>query len=175
MMKLLRMQARRQRLKNRVRVNRPRRAARVRHSNRQRRDTSSLAVLTPRRLPSIATSRAPARFQPAARIVCRSAPPVIVENAAAGAEAPPPLPTDDIDRAYGDECAAIMREFANRMAGARSQGERRAIKSARRSALAAAKEKAKRAKAARRDANAAARQTAHRPPSRPSRPEPRPG
>ena len=64
---------------------------------------------------------------------------------------------DDIDRAYGDDCAAIMKDFAQRMAGARSAGERRAIKTARKSALAAAKEKAKQGKAARQAANAAAR------------------
>lgn len=166
------------RLKNRVirpSSDAARPAAIMQRANRQRRDYRVLAPITPRSPHSVPTSRAPPRrFQPAANIICRPAP-AIIENAAAGAEAAPPSPMDDIERAYGDDCAAIMREFANRMAGARSPGERRAIKSARRSTLAAAKEKATRAKAARKAANAAQRQTVQRRPSRPSRPEPRPG
>ena len=85
----------------------------------------------PRRQSFAAASRAqpaPIRFPPAARIVCRPAPPIL-ENVAALAEASPPLPMDDIDRAYGDDCAAIMQEFASRMAGARSGGEKRARRS----------------------------------------------
>jgi hypothetical protein len=78
------------------------------------------------------------------------------------AKAPPPLSTDDIDRAYDDDCTAIMQEFAQRMATARSGSEKRAIKTARKSAMTAAKDKAKRAKAARQAANAAIRQ-AHAP------------
>ena len=168
---------RRQRLKNRV--NRPaaRAAARpiVWRGNRQRRDYRDLAALTPHRQTFAATPRAspePVRFQPAARIICQPSPPII-ENEAAIAEAPPPLPMDDIDKAYGEDCAAIMQEFAHRMAGARSGGDKRAIRSARKSALAAAKDKAKRAKTARQAANAAQRQTVRRPPA--LRPEPRPG
>jgi hypothetical protein len=99
----------------------------------------------------------PVRFRPAAKAVCRPAP-AIIENIAAEAEAPPPLPTDDIDRAYADERSAIMLDFTRRLAGAKTPGERRAIKTARKSALAAARQKKKLAKAARKAANAAARQ-----------------
>jgi len=124
------------------------------------------------------TARAPPvqdRFPATAQIVCQPAPPIIIENVAALAEAPPPVPMDDIDRAYGDDCTAIMTEFAHRMAGARSPGEKRAIKTARKSALAAAKEKAKRAKAARQAANTAMRQGRAPPRPQSSRPELRPG
>ena len=82
----------------------------------------------------------------------------------------PMLEMDDIDRACSDECSAIMQDFARRLGGARSAGERRAIKTARKSALAAARDKAKRAKAARKGANAAARQSAPRRQQRPRKP-----
>jgi hypothetical protein len=131
------------------------------------------AIVLSRRASTAPSHTAPDRFPPAARIVCQSAPPII-ENVAALAEAPPPLPMDDIDRAYGDDCAAIMQEFAHRMATARSGGEKRAIKTARKSALAAAKDKAKQAKAARQAANAQQRQGRAPPQSRP-RPEAQPG
>jgi hypothetical protein len=131
------------------------------------------AIVLSRRASTAPSHAAPDRFPPAARIVCQPAPPII-ENVAALAEAPPPLPMDDIDRAYGDDCAAIMQEFAHRMATARSGGEKRAIKTARKSALAAAKNKAKQAKAARQAANAQQRQGRAPPQSRP-RPEPQPG
>jgi hypothetical protein len=162
----------------RNRADRPAHAGRpiVWRGNRQRREYRDLAAIMPRRQSFVTASRpqpALVQFPAAARIVCRPAMPVI-ENVAALAEAPPPLPMDDIDRAYGDDCAAIMQEFASRMAGARSGSEKRAIKNARKSALAAAKEKAKRAKAARQAANAQQRQGRAPPQSRP-RPEPRPG
>jgi hypothetical protein len=76
---------------------------------------------------------------------------------------------DDIDSAYGDDCAAIMQEFAHRMAGARSGSEKRAIKNARKSAMAVAKDKAKRAKAARQAANTQQQGRS------PTQPRPRPG
>jgi hypothetical protein len=145
-----------------------------RRTNRQRRSYRDLTAITPHRQSFTTAPRAhpaPVQLPAAARIICRS-PPIIIENVAATAETTPPLPMDDIDHAYGEECASIRREFAQRMAGARNQGERRAIKSARKSALAAAKEKAKQAKAARQAANAAQRPA--RPPPHP-RPEPRPG
>jgi hypothetical protein len=151
----------------------------TRRAERQRSDYRELAAVTPHRQ-SVAPARAPpapARFPPAAKIVCRSAPAPakagVIENTAPEAEAPPPLAMDDIERAYGDDVSAIMREYANRMAGARSGGEKRSIKTARKSALAAAKDKATRAKAARKAANAAMRQSVVRRP--PARPEPRPG
>jgi hypothetical protein len=78
----------------------------------------------------------------------------IIENVAPLAEPAPPLSMDDINHGYHEECSSIMREFARRLAGARNAGERRAIKTARKSALAAAKEKANQAKAARQAANA---------------------
>jgi Cdc6-like AAA superfamily ATPase len=81
---------------------------------------------------------------------------------AAQAPPAPALASDDIDRAYADECSAIMLDFARRLAGARTGSERRAIKIARKSALAAAKEKRKLLKAARRAANIAARQNTPR-------------
>ena len=149
----------------------------MRRGQRQRREYRDLAAITSHRRSFVTAPRtrpAPVRFPAAARIVCLPAKagtaPPILENVAAVAEAPPPLPMDDIDRAYGDDCAAIIQEFASRMAGARSGGEKRAIKNARKSALAAAKEKAKRAKAARQAANAQQRQG-----RAPHRPEPRPG
>ena len=103
------------------------------------------------------TLREPVQFRPAAKAVCRPMP-AIIENTATEAAAPPPLPTDDIDRAYSDERTAIMLDFAKRLAGAKTPGERRAIKTARKSALAAAKQKKKLAKAARKSANTATRQ-----------------
>jgi hypothetical protein len=153
-------------------VDRPARAAHpvVWRNNRLRRDYSDLASITPRRQ-SFTVPRAhldTAMFPAAARIVCQPATPII-ENVAALASGAQPLPMDDIDHAYGEDCAAIMREFAHRIAGARNQGERRAIKSARKSALASAKEKAKRKKAARKAQNAA-----RRPAQAPPRPEARP-
>jgi hypothetical protein len=82
----------------------------------------------------------------------------------------PMLELDDIDRACADECSAIMQDFARRLASARSPGERRAIKTARKSALAAARDKAKRAKAARKGANTAAHQNAPRRQPKPHKP-----
>ena len=79
------------------------------------------------------------------------------------------MPIDDIERAYGEDIAAIQREFANRLAGALSPGERRAIKSRRKSVLAAASEKAKRKRVARKEANAAMRQSRRRRQPKPRR------
>lgn len=82
------------------------------------------------------------------------------------------LETDDIDQACAAERSAIMQDFARRLAGARTPSERKAIKTARKSALAAAQEKAKLLKAARKGAVAAARQSrAPRRKGRSSRPE----
>jgi hypothetical protein len=69
---------------------------------------------------------------------------------------------DDIDQACTAEVGAIMQDFGRRLAGARNPGERRAIKTARKSALAAARQKAKLLKAGRKSANVVARQSAPR-------------
>jgi hypothetical protein len=163
---MLRRQSRR-RLKRRAllknRVRRPAHAARPVAWRGSRRPDH--AAITSHRQPQLAAPRAPRappregvdQLPAAARIICARAPSIIIENVPALADPPPPLPTDDIDHAYGEECASIMREFARRLKGARNPGQRRAIKSARKSALAAAKQKAKRAKAARQAANAAQR------------------
>jgi hypothetical protein len=116
-------------VKNRVR--RPQHAPRpiVWRGNRQ----PGQAAITPHARPLVTGPRIRSealQLPDAARIVCRPAPPLI-ENVPALAEAPPALPMDDINHAYGEESASIMREFALRLAGARNQGERRAIKSAR--------------------------------------------
>jgi hypothetical protein len=109
--------------------------------------------------------RANVRFSPAARALCRPARAEAqhqqAEDVAISAGAPM-LEMDDIDRACSDECSAIMQDFARRLGGARSPGERRAIKTARKSALAAARQKAKLLKAGRKAANVIARQSTPR-------------
>jgi hypothetical protein len=107
----------------------------------------------------------PPRPIEAARIITGRPVRVVVqpqaEDAAIDIRAPL-LAADDIDRACTAEVGAIMQDFGRRLAGARSPSERRAIKTARKSAIAAARQKAKLLKAGRRGANAAARQRAPR-------------
>ena len=66
--------------------------------------------------------------------------------------------TADIQISMAAECSAIMQDFARRLAGAQTPGERRAIKDQRKSALAAAQQKAQLLRAARHTANRAAGQ-----------------
>lgn len=70
--------------------------------------------------------------------------------------------TADIEIAAAAECSAIMQDFGRRMAGAKTAGERRAIKDQRKSALAAAQQKAKLLRTARQAANRAAAQQGRR-------------
>jgi hypothetical protein len=176
----LQMQLAKRRKRLKKRADRPAPAARpiVRRGKRQRRDRIDVARPPPLRarqpLPGSRSPapRKPVWFPPAARAVCQLAP-LPVAAIAPEAEAPPPESMDDIERAYAEECGAIMKDFAQRLAGAKTPGERRAIKTARKSAMAAAKEKAKMMKASRKAGNMAARQTAA--PRRPRPPvEPRP-
>ncbi len=85
-------------------------------------------------------------------------PPLAQEPATAKLQ-PLSLETDDIDQACAAEQSAIMQDFALRLACARTPSERKAIKTARKSALAAAQIKAKLLKAARKAAVMAARQS----------------
>jgi hypothetical protein len=175
----LQMQLAKRRKRLKKRADRPAPAPRpiVWRGKRQRRDRIDVARPPPCARQPQPGSRSPAPrkpvwFPPAARTVCQLAP-LPVAAIAPEAEAPPPESVDDIERAYAEECGAIMKDFAQRLAGAKTPGERRAIKTARKSAMAAAKDKAKRMKDARKAANMAARQTAA--PRRPRPPvEPRP-
>lgn len=181
MIAMLRMQRRQRARRNRLRFGKKRAGIVVtsRRAPRQRRDRIMVARLPPLRARQpqpggrSPAPRKPVWFPPAARVVCRPEPPIVAAaSPEAAAEAPLPESMDDIERAYAEECGAIMRDFARQLAVAKTPGERRAIKTARKSAMAAAKEKAKRMKDARKAANMATRQSAPRRPRPPVEPRP---
>jgi hypothetical protein len=146
-----------------------------RSGQRQSASWQTAGVAAARRLRPVAgapVARNAVPYRQVAQTLCRRvalAEQPSAEDAAIQSRAPM-LEMDDIDRACADECSAIMQDFARRLAGARSPGERRAIKTARKSALAAARQKAKLAKAARKGANKAARQSAPRRQPKPRKP-----
>lgn len=101
-------------------------------------------------------------FRPLARTIAHRPPlnePPLAREPATAKLQPLSLETDDIDQACAAEQSAIMQDFALRLVCARTPSERKAIKTARKSALAAAQIKAKLLKAARRAAVMAARQS----------------
>jgi hypothetical protein len=155
-------------------------AAPARRASKPRRSSSQERIGQRIDFRSAATSAtrhhrpAPGRpvFPPAAGALCRPVRAEVrpqAEDVAISARAPL-LAMDDIDRACTAEIGAITQDFGRRLAGARSPSERRAIKIARKSAIAAARQKAKLLKAGRRGANAAARQRAPRRQHRPPKP-----
>lgn len=165
--------------KRKARRQRPRESTKTRRQLPHRRDFRIAAAWATRPL-RLAPGPSPAhresvRFPPAARAVCwpaRSEPQLEAEIEITQPIGPAPAPaTDDLDRAYLAERGAIDLDYGRRLAAARTPGERRAIKSARKSALAAARQKNKLLKAGRRAAFAQARQNAPR--KKPPRHKPR--